>query len=94
MGQAFYDGVDKPIIVDKNRAWGTPYNLNLAALLNPDVRIITTVRPILEVLASFPAGSTYQLAACAALAPIVKSAAARATAPMVFNLDIEVDFLC
>src|SRR6266403_1847780 len=37
-------------------------------------------------LVSFPAGSTYQLAACAAPAPSVKSAAAMATELMVLSL--------
>src|SRR6267154_5886596 len=37
-------------------------------------------------LVSFPAGSTYQLAACAAPAPRVTSAAAMATALMVLSL--------
>ena len=53
LGETFYADVDVPVVIDKNRAWGTPYNLRLARLLNPDVRILATVRPILEVLASF-----------------------------------------
>lgn len=52
-GEAFYAEVDAPVVIDKNRAWGTPYNLRLARLLNPEVRVLTPVRPMLEVLASF-----------------------------------------
>lgn len=53
MAETFYADRSEPIVLDKNRAWGTPYNLNLAALLNPELRIIATVRPVLEILASF-----------------------------------------
>lgn len=53
LGELFYEKIDKPFIVDKNRAWGTPYNLNLARLLNPNVRILVLIRPILEILTSF-----------------------------------------
>lgn len=53
LGQIFYSENPKPIIIDKNRAWGTPYNQNLALLLNPQVKIILPYRPILEILTSF-----------------------------------------
>jgi len=50
----FYSPIDKPIIIDKNRGWGTPYNWdNLSGYLNPKGKVILTMRPILEVLASF-----------------------------------------
>jgi sulfotransferase len=49
----FYENVDKKYIIDKNRAWGTPDNLQLANLITKDVKIIAPVRPILEILASF-----------------------------------------
>ena len=51
--ETFYADIDASVVIDKNRAWGTPHNLTLARLLNPDVRILATVRPMLEVLASF-----------------------------------------
>lgn len=51
--QAFYEDTDKPIVIDKNREWVTPYSLNLAEIINEDVKIIFPYRPILEVLASF-----------------------------------------
>lgn len=53
LGESFYEHRSEQFIVDKNRAWGTPYNLNLARLLNPQVRILLPYRPILEILASF-----------------------------------------
>jgi sulfotransferase len=52
--QSFYDPIDKPVVIDKNRSWGTPYNwTNLSPYVNPDGKVILTIRPILEVLASF-----------------------------------------
>jgi sulfotransferase len=53
MGDSFYSQVKKPVIIDKNRSWGTPYNfLNIRPYLNANGKIIVTLRPILEVLAS------------------------------------------
>lgn len=51
--QAFYEHIEKPYIIDKNRTWGTPENIEVAELFADKVRIICPVRPILEVLASF-----------------------------------------
>ena len=54
MADNFYKTIDKPVIIDKNRGWGTPYNWdNLSLYVNPDGKVIITMRPILEVLASF-----------------------------------------
>lgn len=54
MADNFYDPIDKPVIIDKNRGWGTPYNWdNLSLYVNPEGKIILTMRPILEILASF-----------------------------------------
>jgi sulfotransferase len=54
MADNFYALIDKPVVIDKNRAWGTPYNWdNLSLYVNPDGKVILTMRPILEVLASF-----------------------------------------
>lgn len=51
---SFYSQIDKPLIIDKNRGWGTPYNWdNLSPYLNPKGKVILTMRPILKVLASF-----------------------------------------
>jgi sulfotransferase len=50
----FYSHIDKPVIIDKNRGWGTPYNFNeLSGYVNPKGKVLLTMRPILEVLASF-----------------------------------------
>lgn len=54
MADNFYAPIDKPVVIDKNRGWGTPYNWdNLSLYVNPQGKVIITMRPILEVLASF-----------------------------------------
>ena len=54
MADSFYAPIEKPIVIDKNRGWGTPYNWdNLSLYVNPEGKVIITMRPILEVLASF-----------------------------------------
>jgi sulfotransferase len=51
---SFYKPINKPVVIDKNRGWGTPYNWdNLSPYLNPNGKVILTMRPILQVLASF-----------------------------------------
>jgi sulfotransferase len=49
----FYSDIDKPIVIDKNRAWGTPGNQPVAEAFNKNPKTIVVVRPILEVLSSF-----------------------------------------
>jgi len=52
----FYSDVNKPIILDKNRGWGTPYNMeNVMPIVNQNPKIVVTLRPIVEILASFTA---------------------------------------
>jgi sulfotransferase len=54
MGDNFYSHIDKPVVIDKNRGWGTPYNWNnLSLYVNSKGKVIVTMRPILEVLTSF-----------------------------------------
>ena len=54
MADAFYAPIDKPVVIDKNRGWGTPYNWdNLSLYVNPNGKVIITMRPILDVIASF-----------------------------------------
>jgi sulfotransferase len=54
MANNFYSPVKEPVVIDKNRGWGTPYNWdNLSLYVNPEGKVILTLRPILEVLASF-----------------------------------------
>jgi sulfotransferase len=54
LANSFYSHIKKPIVIDKNRGWGTPYNFNnLSKFVNPQGKIILTMRPILDVLASF-----------------------------------------
>jgi sulfotransferase len=50
----FYKEVEKPIVIDREKAWGTPANLNLVKkYITPTPKIIFTVRDVLEILASF-----------------------------------------
>jgi sulfotransferase len=49
----FYSDIDKPIVIDKNRAWGTPGNQHIAKAFNQNPKTIVVLRPILEVLSSF-----------------------------------------
>jgi sulfotransferase len=54
MKDTFYSHIDKPVIIDKNRGWGTPYNWDhISPYVSQDGKVILTMRPILEVLASF-----------------------------------------
>jgi sulfotransferase len=54
MTESFYSPISKSVIIDKNRGWGTPYNWdNLRPYLNDQGKVILTMRPILEVLASY-----------------------------------------
>ena len=50
----FYKDVKKPIIIDRQKDWGTPANLDLIKkYITKTPKIIVTVRDILEILASF-----------------------------------------
>jgi sulfotransferase len=54
MADNFYSHIDKPVVIDKNRGWGTPYNWdNLSGYVSPNGKVILPLRPILEILASF-----------------------------------------
>ena len=49
-----YANIDKPIIFDREKAWGTPANLSLIKMhFTKEPKIVYTVRPIIEMLASF-----------------------------------------
>jgi sulfotransferase len=49
-----YANIDKPIIFDREKAWGTPANLSLIkTYFTKEPKIVYTVRPIVEILASF-----------------------------------------
>jgi hypothetical protein len=55
----FYSDIEFPIIIDRQKWWGTPNNLAvLKNYITPDPKIIFTVRPIIEVLASFVVNNT------------------------------------
>jgi sulfotransferase len=50
----YYKDVNKPVIIDREKAWGTPANLEIIKhFVNPKPKIIFTVRDILEIIASF-----------------------------------------
>lgn len=49
---AFYEDIKEPIVFDKHRGW--PKNVEAIKLfLNPDARIVATVRPIAEIITSY-----------------------------------------
>jgi sulfotransferase len=51
---SFYSDVDKKHIIDRERTWGLPDNLDLIKKhITPTPKIIFTVRDILEIIASF-----------------------------------------
>jgi sulfotransferase len=50
----FYKDVDRKYIIDKFFGWGTPTNLQLInKYITKDIKIIVTVRDVLEILTSF-----------------------------------------
>jgi sulfotransferase len=50
----YYSNINKPIIIDREKVWGTPANLNIIKkYITPTPKIIFTVRPVVEILASF-----------------------------------------
>jgi hypothetical protein len=50
----FYQGINKPVVIDREKDWGTPANLDLIKrYVTPTPKIIITVRDILEIIASF-----------------------------------------
>lgn len=50
----FYEDIEKPVIIDRQKDWGMPENLNLIKkYITNEPKIIITVRDILEILASF-----------------------------------------
>jgi len=50
----FYKDVKEPIVIDREKSWGTPANLGLVKeYITPNPKIIFTVRDILEIIASF-----------------------------------------
>ena len=49
----FYAHIEKPVVIDNNSGWGTPYNFSeLSPYVNAEGKVLITMRPILEVLAS------------------------------------------
>lgn len=52
MIEAFYEDIQEPVIFDKHRGWAK--NIEAVKLfLNPQARIIATVRPIAEIITSY-----------------------------------------
>ena len=53
LGNLFYADIQKPIVIDKSRSWGTPGNQIVAEAFSNKPKTIIVLRPILEVLSSF-----------------------------------------
>jgi sulfotransferase len=54
VAQFFYKDVEQNIIFDRDKTWGTPYHINLITkYINPQPKIIFTVRDINEIISSF-----------------------------------------
>jgi sulfotransferase len=53
LADVYYSDIDKPIVIDKSRAWGTPGNQHIAEVFNKNPKTILILRPILEILSSF-----------------------------------------
>jgi sulfotransferase len=52
----YYSNINKSVIIDREKAWGTEANLALIKkYITPNPKIIFTVRPIIEILTSFMA---------------------------------------
>jgi sulfotransferase len=50
----YYENIEKPVIIDREKAWGVPANFNiLLKYVTPNPKIIFTTRPIVEILTSF-----------------------------------------
>ena len=50
----YYSYIDRKYVVDKQRSWGTPFNLQMIErFITKDIKILCPVRDILEILASF-----------------------------------------
>jgi sulfotransferase len=50
----YYKEVEKPIVIDRQKSWGTPENIDmLKKYVTQTPKIIFTVRDILEIIASF-----------------------------------------
>ena len=50
----YYSNISKPIIIDREKVWGTEANFNLIKkYITPTPKIIFTVRPIIEILTSW-----------------------------------------
>ena len=50
----FYKEVEKPIVIDREKSWGTPANLELIKrYITPTPKIIFTVRNVLDIIASY-----------------------------------------
>ena len=50
----YYEDINEPIIIDREKMWATSGNINLIKkYITKDPKIIFTVRPILEILTSF-----------------------------------------
>jgi sulfotransferase len=50
----YYKNINKEIIIDREKSWATPGNMNIIKkYITEDPKIIFTVRPVIEILTSF-----------------------------------------
>lgn len=50
----YYANIDKPVIIDREKGWGTAPNFDLIKkYITPNPKIIFTTRPMIEILTSF-----------------------------------------
>ena len=50
----YYADIDKPVIIDREKGWGTPPNFSyIKKYITPNPKIIFTIRPVTEILTSF-----------------------------------------
>jgi sulfotransferase len=58
----FYADVKEPVVIERDKDWGTPNNLNIIKnYITPTPKIIFTVRDILDILSSFISMNPYYL---------------------------------
>lgn len=51
---AFYEDIEKPIVIDRSKVWGIPaYFEMLKSVTEKDPKIIFTYRPVVEILSSY-----------------------------------------
>jgi hypothetical protein len=50
---SYYQDVERPVVIDREKCWTTPPNLKVAKLMSPDLKVVFTTRDLLEILSSY-----------------------------------------